>query len=93
MSCNQCGGELEMTEQAGGIEAGWFKEFYECVDCGANGYIRGKSEQSPVEWSKCGRAFRDPPIRTQKYDKTYSGRQCKSMDAQKSRHRIINNGR
>jgi len=57
MPCKKCGGTLAMEKNEGAINGGRFVEEYNCVTCGATGYISGESSDPPNQWDKYGRAF------------------------------------
>lgn len=60
MNCKQCGSDvIEMVDQSGGVTEGPFVEKYECVDCGANGEIRGNAETSPAQWKEYGPLYNE----------------------------------
>lgn len=59
MTCDNCGGAVELKEQEGATERGYFKEEYKCVNCGAKGYIDGKAQDTPKTWNRWGGVFEE----------------------------------
>jgi len=55
--CKACGGVAELIDSIGGVEDGEFEEEYQCVSCGAPGWIRGEAGEPPETWKKTGKLF------------------------------------
>jgi hypothetical protein len=55
--CANCGGVTDLEEQSGGTTEGRFSEEYQCVQCGAKGWIRGEASAPPQEWTRTGQVF------------------------------------
>ena len=58
MTCEICGGAVEMTESHGGTDFGDdFREEYRCVECDARGTVRGTVGEAPRNYERTGRLF------------------------------------
>ena len=58
MTCKNCNnGVLEPKHVDEAKESGHFSEEWECVTCGASGYIHGREEEMPNKWDRFGAAF------------------------------------
>lgn len=57
MTCNNCGSSLKPVNIPEPEESGHFTEEYECVNCGAKGFVSGKEQQAPHKWNKYGAAY------------------------------------
>jgi len=57
MSCQACGGATELVDSNGGVKEGDFTEKYECVECGAPGWVRGKAGEPAETWKHTGKLF------------------------------------
>lgn len=57
MTCENCGGAVEMTDSTGGTKDGRFTERYQCVNCGALGHISGEAGAPTGDWDRRGRVF------------------------------------
>jgi len=57
MTCDNCGGNLELIESNGGVVEGSFTEEYQCVVCNLTMTIAGEADAPPETWDKYGAAY------------------------------------
>jgi len=57
MSCKNCGGATELVDSSGGVTEGRFREKYQCIECGAHGWIKGEAGEPAESWNKTGMLF------------------------------------
>jgi hypothetical protein len=56
MTCNACECVVEPVDVDEPDDEGWFSEEWECVN-GHKGYIRGREEENPKNWTKYGAIY------------------------------------
>lgn len=57
MTCDACGGMLELLSSEGATVEGHFAEEYQCVVCNLTMTISGDAADPPSEWDKHGAAY------------------------------------
>ena len=58
MTCAKCGsGVVSPVDVAEPKDSGTFTETWECNVCNAQGYVRGKEDEMPQNWTRYGEAF------------------------------------
>ena len=58
MTCAKCNqGVVEAVRVDEPKDSGYFSEEYECNVCGAKGYVHGREEKMPGEWTRFGECF------------------------------------